>query len=126
MSGDDDLVVKADFADGFCLIRAAGHDDAVLAVRHQRMVIIHGVDLAETGKIAVFDIDARDVVLALRLRLGAVLFQIMDRVDGNAQAGGLAHDDLGAGPVEPQHIAVDDLAGDDKAGQSGRCCRHGW
>ena len=48
------------------------------------MVIIHGVDLAEAGKIAVFDIDARDVVLALRLRLGAVLFQIMDRVDGNA------------------------------------------
>ena len=74
MSGDDDLIVKADFADGFCLIRAAGHDDAVLAVRHQRMVIIHGVDLAETGKIAVFDIDARDVVLALCLRLGAVLF----------------------------------------------------
>lgn len=44
----------------------------------------------------------------------------MDSVDGNAQAGGLAHDDLGAGPVEPQHIAVDDLAGDDKACQSGR------
>ena len=44
----------------------------------------------------------------------------MDSVDGNAQAGGLVHDDLGAGPVEPQHIAVDDLAGDDKAGQSGR------
>ena len=72
MSRDDDLVIKADFADGFGLIGAAGHDDAVVAIRHQRMSAVHRVDLTEAGEIAVLDVDARDVIFALRLGLGAV------------------------------------------------------
>ena len=40
----------------------------------------------------------------------------MDSLDGDAQAGGLVHDDLGLGPAEAEDIAVDDLAGDDEAG----------
>ena len=42
----------------------------------------------------------------------------MDSLDGDAQAGGLVHDDLGLGPAEAEDIAVDDLAGDDEAGQA--------
>ena len=77
MSGDDYFVIKPYLTDG--TVRSLGQNKDVIPFCDQRMVGIHGVDLAETGKIAVFDIDARDVVLALRLRLGAVLFQVMDR-----------------------------------------------
>ena len=80
------------------------------------MVGIHGVDLAEAGDVAVFDIHARDIVFTLRFGLGAVLLQVVHRCGRHPQAGALAGADTGAGVVEAQHIAVDGIAAQHKTG----------
>ena len=80
------------------------------------MVGIHRVDLAETGDVAVLDVHAGNIVFALRLGLGAVLLEVVHRCGGNPQAGALAGADACAGVVEAQHIAVDGVALQHKAG----------
>ena len=73
-------------------------DDRGHSARRGRRALLHG----DRGRPALAAGDARG----------------LSGGDGVPLAGGLTHDDLGAGPVEPQHIAVDDLAGDDKAGRN--------
>ena len=80
------------------------------------MGIVHRVDAAEAGQVAVLHIHAGDVVLTLAFCLGAVLLEVVHRGSRHPQAGVAAHDDLGIGTVQPEHIAVDDLAGEDETG----------
>ena len=65
MSRDDYFVIKPYLTDG--TVRSLGQNKDIIPFRDQRMVGIHGVDLAEAGDVAVFDIHAGDVVFALRL-----------------------------------------------------------
>ena len=82
------------------------------------MIVVHRVDPAKAGQVAVLDVNAGDVVFALGLGLGAVLLQIVDSGGRHPQARGLPYDDPGAGRVEPQHIAVDGLTLEHEAGQA--------
>ena len=105
MSRDDYFVIKPYLTDG--TVCSLGQNKDVIPFRDQRMVGIHGVDLAEAGDVAVFDIHARDIVFTLRFGLGAVLFQVVHCCGRHPQTGALAGADTGAGVVEAQHIAVD-------------------
>ena len=82
------------------------------------MIVVHGVDLAEAGDVAVLDVHAWDVVFALRLCLGAVLLEVVHRRSRDTQAGALPHRDAGCCVVQAEHIAVDDVAGEHKASQA--------
>ena len=81
------------------------------------MRIIHRVDLTEAGDVAVLDIDARDIVFALVLCLSAVFLKIVDRLGRDQQARVLLRRDLCLGLVQAQHVPVDGIAGQHKAGQ---------
>ena len=96
--------------------RSAGQNDEVITVCDLWMGIVHRVDAAEAGQVAVLHIHAGDVVLTLTFCLGAVLLEVVHRSSRHPQAGVAAHDDLGIGTIQPEHVAVDDLAGEDETG----------
>lgn len=77
MSGDNNLVIKPNLTDRTS--RSAGQNDEVVTIRDLRMGIVHRVDAAEAGQVAVLHIHAGDVVLALALCLGAILLEVVHR-----------------------------------------------
>ena len=55
MSGNDYFVIKPHLTHR--TVGSLGQNKDVIAVGHQRMIVVHGVDLAETGKIDPVDND---------------------------------------------------------------------
>ena len=92
MSGDNNFVIKPYLTDR--ISGPFGLNEGVIALRDQRVRVIHRVDSTEAGDIAVLDIDARDIIFAFVLRLGAVLLEVVDGLGGDQQARILLRRDL--------------------------------